>query len=146
MNLRNQRRIAAEVLKVGQDRVTLKPDRSEEISEAITREDVRILVNKGAITVKPVRGVSRGRARKAESQRRKGRRRGHGSRKGTSKAREPKKRAWIKRIRSIRDELQKLRAEGKIDGPAFRKLYSQAKGNLFHGRRHLREHIDKKKQ
>ncbi|MBD3387701.1 MAG: 50S ribosomal protein L19e [Candidatus Altiarchaeales archaeon] len=143
MNLRNQRRLAAEVLKVGVNRVKFDGERLEDISEALTRDDIRTLIKSGAISRKPVKGVSRGRARERERQKEKGRRRGKGHRRGTSNARAPRKREWIRKIRAVRDELRKLKEKKEITVPEYRKLYNQAKGNLFQSRRHLREHIER---
>ncbi|MEM2875660.1 MAG: 50S ribosomal protein L19e, partial [Candidatus Bathyarchaeia archaeon] len=41
MNLRNQRRLATEVLKVGKSRVWFDPERIEDIELAITRDEIR---------------------------------------------------------------------------------------------------------
>lgn len=143
MNLRTQKRIASKVLKVGVTRVIINSGFEEEVSEAITREDIRILVSKGAISARPKKGVSKGRARAKNKQKRKGRRKGQGSRGGTKKARTPKKRSWINKIRALRDELQKLKSGGLVNESNYRKLYRQAKGNLFHSRRHLREYVER---
>jgi len=141
MNLRGQRNLAAKVMKSGKNRVKIDPDRMEEVSEALTRDDIRALIKSKAITKKPKKGVSKGRARQRKKKQKAGRQRGPGHRKGTSKARTPKKRAWITKIRAIRDELKKMRQEGEISPSEYRKLYIQAKGNLFQSRRHLREQI-----
>lgn len=146
MNLRNQRRLAADIMGVGVGRVLIPEDSSEQVSEALTREDVRILIHKGAIGKKPVKSPSKARARARASQKRKGRHKGQGKRKGTSTAREPRKRVWIKKIRAIRDEIRKLQSSGEITDSMYRKIYRQAKGNLFHSRRHLRESIERIKK
>jgi large subunit ribosomal protein L19e len=143
MNLRSQRKLASKILDVGIDRVWIDPDRVEDVSKAITREDIKALVKEGAISAQVKKGVSRGRIRKKHSQKKKGQRKGQGSRKGKKTARSPKKKNWIRKIRAIRDELKKLKAEGKIEEKEYRRLYRQVKGNVFQSRRHLREHIVK---
>lgn len=145
MDLRSQRRIASEVLSVGENKVRFDPERLTEVSEAITRDDVRALVKQGVVSAKEAKGNSRGRLRKRISQKRKGRQSGHGKRKGTKDARTSKKERWMKTIRAVRDELRKLKTEGVIDGSAYRNLYLKAKGGLFHSRRHLREQVEKMK-
>jgi large subunit ribosomal protein L19e len=145
MNLKNQRRIAADIMGVGVRRVLIPEDSAGEVAEALTREDVRILIHNGVIKKRPEKSPSRGRARERETQEKKGRHRGYGRRKGRKTARGPRKEAWITKIRAIRDEIQKLRKEGKITESNYRKIYLQAKGNLFHSRRHLREHIERSK-
>lgn len=145
MNVEGQKRMASELLGVGSSRIKIEPRNIEEVSKAITREDIRDQIKRGNISVRAKRGVSKGRVRKRAVKKGEGRRRGHAHRSGTGNAREPKKRAWIRKIRAIRDEIKKLKDEGTVDKKAYRRLYLQAKGNLFHSRRHVREHLDKAK-
>jgi large subunit ribosomal protein L19e len=137
MDLKTPRRLAASILKVGEDRIWLDPEDAEAISSAVTREDIRRLIKNGAIQAKPVRGVSRYRARKLRLQRMKGRRRGPGKRSGKRGARLPKKRRWISTIRAIRRRLRELREAGEIDSRRYRKLYLMAKGGAFKSKAHL---------
>ena len=65
-DLKNQKRLAASVMKVGASRVRLDPDRGDEIASAVTRADVRKLVDGGVITAVQKTGVSRGRGRKLD--------------------------------------------------------------------------------
>jgi large subunit ribosomal protein L19e len=141
MNLNGQRRLAAQVMKVGATRVKFNPERLEEVSEAITKDDIRGLVKNGAISEKPVTGISRGRYRARKKQKLKGRSKGKGKRAGTARARTPKKRKWIGKIRAIREELKTMRQSKEITPTEYRQLYLQAKGNLFLSRRHLKEQI-----
>ena len=71
MNLSNKKRIAATLLKSGETRVWFDPDRLQEIKEAITKADIRKLINDLAIQAKPKTGVSRFRARKLQSRKEK---------------------------------------------------------------------------
>ena len=141
MNLRSQRRLASSVMKVGRSRVKFDAERLEDISEALTKDDIRSLVNSKAISKKPKKGISRGRARLRQNQKKLGRHKGMGKRKGTAKARTPKKRKWINKIRPLRQELKKMRDSKEISPSVYRGLYIQAKGNLFQSRRHLREQM-----
>jgi large subunit ribosomal protein L19e len=143
MNLTSQRRLAAQVMKIGATRVKFNVERLEDVSEALTRDDVRGLVKSGAIEERPKTGISRGRARLKKAQKLKGRHKGAGKRKGRMKARTPAKRAWISKIRAIRDELKNMRQAKEITAAEYRKLYVQAKGNLFQSRRHLKEQIER---
>ena len=137
MDLRNQRRLAAEILGCGENRIWIDPTRVEDVAEAITRNDVRALINSKAIKAKQKAGISRGRARYKHEQKRKGKRRGHGSRKGAKKARTPKKKAWINTIRPIRAQLAEYRDSGKIDSRTYRKLYRRAKGGMYRSKARL---------
>lgn len=137
MDLRNQRRLAAEILGCGENRVWIDPARIEDVAEAITRSDVRALINSKAIKAKQKAGISRGRARYKSEQKRKGKRRGHGSRKGAKKARTPKKKAWINTIRPVRTQLREYRDQGIIDRRTYRKLYRRAKGGMYRSKARL---------
>lgn len=141
MDLKNQRRIAAQMLKCGESRVWIDPNRTEDVADAITRSDVRTLISSGTIAAKQKRGVSRGRANYLIAQKRKGRRTGQGSRKGRKHARKPSKERWQQTIRPIRQRLKELRDEGVIDTRTYRRYYLRAKGGVFKSRPHLDSHL-----
>ena len=140
-DLRNQRRMAAEILKCGVNRVWMDQDRLDEIAKAVTKDDVRVLINGKAIKARQIKGISTGRKKHAISQKQKGRRSGHGRRKGAKYARTPKKEAWIKTIRPIRQYLRTLRDEKKITPTVYRKYYMKAKGGEFRSKHHLETHM-----
>lgn len=137
MNLKNQRRMAAQILKCGVNRVWVDPTRLEDIEDAITRADIRSLIKSGAIQKRQKKGVSRVRARYHETQKVKGRRRGLGSREGAKYARNPRKALWIQTIRPLRQLLRDLKNTGKIDAKTYRRFYIQAKGGMFKNKAHL---------
>lgn len=145
MNIKNQRRLAAQVMKCSPRRVTFDASRLGDIDESITKADIRTLLSEGAITVKPVQSISRGRARMLAAKKHKGQRSGHGSRKGKRTARLPRKEEWINRIRSQRRFLAYLRETKKIDNKSFRMLYLKAKGGFFRNVRHIKLYVDEQK-
>jgi len=140
-DLRNQRRMAASLLKCGVHRVWMDQDRLEEVAKAVTKDDIRVLINGGAIKSRQAKGISSGRKKYVAKQKEKGRRRGHGSRKGAKFARLPKKERWIKTIRPIRTYLKTLRDDKKIDKTTYRMYYRKAKGGEFRNRNHLQTHL-----
>lgn len=140
-DLRNQRRMASDILKCGKNRVWMDHDRIDEIAKAVTKEDIRILIKGKAIKAVQKNGISSYRSRYNASQKKKGRRKGHGSRKGAKYARLPKKERWIKTIRPIRATLRSLRDEEKIDRKTFCKYYRKAKGGEFRSKHHLITHL-----
>lgn len=142
-NLKMQRRLASDLLKTGENKVLFREDMLNEIKEAITREDIKALINRGAISAKPKRGVSRARAKKVHEQQKKGRMKGPGKRKGAKKARTPKKRAWINKIRPQREFLSLLKEKDHVDNTQYRKLYRLAKAGFFRSRRHLKLYTKK---
>lgn len=140
-DLRNQRRMAAELLKCGQGRVWIDPLHTDEVAEAVTRADVRGLIKKGLVAAKPEQGVARGRARKLAIQKASGRRKGPGSRKGAKGARDPRKRRWIRTIRPLRATLAELRESKKLTASQYRVYYMKAKGGAFRSKAHLVAHL-----
>jgi len=145
MNLRAQRRIAAEVLKVGKNRVRIDPDREDDVSMAITRDDIRTLIHEKGITARYEKGISRSRAKIIHEKKKQGKRKGPGSRKGKKTTYTPKKRAWIQRIRPQRRYLRRLRTRRIITVSAYRKLYRWAAGGMFRNVAHLDFFIKDKK-
>lgn len=141
MDLSVQRRIASLLLKCGENRVYFDPERLEDISDAITRGDIRSLINSGAISKKRKKGTSRVRARKRAIQKIKGRRRGIGKRQGTKYAKITRKTKWINKIRVLRNVLKKLRDEKIIPTITYRKYYRLAKGGMFSSRANLELHM-----
>ena len=140
-DLRNQRRIAASIMKCGSTRVWMDPDRLEEIAKAVTRNDILILINGGAIKSIQKQGNSSGRYNHTLHQKHKGRRTGQGSRKGPKHARLSKKERWIRTIRPIRTYLKQLREDAKIDSHTYRVYYKKAKGGVFRNKQHLKSHL-----
>ena len=141
MDLKNQRRMAAELLGCGRNRVWIDPNRIEDVADAITRADVRTAIDSGTIKALPKRGISKARTRYTQGQKSKGRRRGPGSRKGSTGARNPRKKRWIQTIRPIRNELRQLREEERISPTVYREFYLKAKGGMFKSRHHLVSHL-----
>ena len=137
----NQKRLAAAVMGVGYHRVWLDPEASTDIAAALTREDIKGLIEEGKVTKKQIKGVSRGRARKVHEKRAYGHRKGHGSRSGAKGARRPRKQQWMKKIRALRSRLRELRGNSTIDVSTYRKLYRKAKGGEYRSRAHLDAHI-----
>jgi large subunit ribosomal protein L19e len=141
VNLTNQRRVAATLLKCGENRVWIDSKMSEEVANAVTRDDIRELIKSRIIQSKQKRGISRARIKHAMGQRKKGKRKGQGSRKGGKYARFPKKQRWISTIRPIRAQLRELRDSGIIERSVYRQYYMYSKGGMFKNRSHLMSHL-----
>lgn len=138
MNLTTQKRLAAEILKVGVNRVWIDPDQSEEVSQAITREGVKKLIADGTIKARPNKGISSYRSKKIAQQKSKGKRKGRGSIKGAKGARNPKKKAWMTTIRALRTDLKDMRDNREINRTTYRKLYKMAKGGAFRSKSYMK--------
>lgn len=144
MKLDNQKRLAAEVLKCSYKRIKFDTDNLSDIKEAITKADIRRLIIGKLIWKENATGVSRVRARKRIIQKRKGKQKGHGSRKGSHNARLPGKRDWINRIRAQREFLALLRDKKAIDDTLYRELYMKSKGGFFRSRRHIKLYLEER--
>jgi len=141
MDVKYQRRVAASILKCGVNRVWISSEHLDDVADAITREDIRELIDRNVIQKKQKKGVSRGRARHIAAQKKKGRRKGPGSRKGKKLAGTSKKEKWMTLIRPIRADLKELRDSGKISAHDYRIYYRRAKGGMYKSKSHLRLHI-----
>ena len=139
MSLVSQKRLAADLLKVGVTRIWVDPDDTDRVSSAITREEIRKLIHEGSIAKIPKTGISRGRKRTRRQELRAGRHKGQGRRKGGIK---PGKQEWVIRIRSIRRRLRSLRDKRFITTGAYRKLSLMSKGGSFRSAAHLDEYVE----
>ena len=128
--LRLQKRLAASILKVGQSRVWLDPERLDDIKSAITRADIRRLIKEGAIKALPPK-IKKPKEKKK-------RRKGPGRRKGSRKAGKDES---IKTVRALRKFLKELRDSGKITRRQYRELYLKVKGGMFRSRAHLKLYL-----
>jgi len=130
-NLTSQRRLASRILDVGQNRVWIDPARIEDVEGAITREEVRKLIHEKIIKCLPEKGVSRSRAKSVREKKRKGRRKGPGSRVGSGQAIITKKDAWMLKIRSLRKKLRALKASRVITETTYTQYYRMAGSGRF---------------
>jgi len=130
-DLKSQKRLAAQILKIGKNRVWIDPERTDDAETAITRDEIRKLIHEGVIKSMPQKGVSRSRARILREQKKKGRRRGSGSRTGSPQARLSRKESWMRKIRALRKRLRELKAKKVIADTTYRKLYQMASSGRF---------------
>jgi large subunit ribosomal protein L19e len=141
-DLSAQKRLAAEVLDVGKNKIWFDPDAQSEIAEAITREDIRELVGDGTIRAEEPSGNSRGRARERQGKRSYGHQTGPGSRRGKAGGRQDPKEDWQSRIRAQRAFLREAREEGTLTPSEYRDLYDKAGGGEFDSVADLQRFID----
>lgn len=143
-DLKSQRRLASKILKIGQNRVWIDPEKTDDAEAAITREEIRKLIHENVIKMLPEKGVSRSRARVLHAKKKKGRRSGIGSTTGAAHAKVSKKEAWMLRIRALRKRLRKVRASKTITEGNYRKLYKMASSGRFESvgdlERYLKSH------
>ena len=142
MNLTSQRKLAATVLDCGMNRVWIDPERADEVSMAITREEIRKLIKEKAIKALPENSQSRGRARVLAEKKKKGRRIGAGSKKGARFSVVSRKTRWMNKIRAQRKHLADLRDRRVIGVSAYRSLYRKAKGGEFRSVAEIERYIN----
>jgi large subunit ribosomal protein L19e len=142
MKLAVQKRLAASVLKCSAKRVHFASERLSDIKEAITKADIRGLVNDNVITKTQEKGVSRARANHRADQRRKGLQRGTGKRKAKPTATLPRKDAWMSKIRAQRKLIAELKEKDLVTKVGYKELYRKSKGGFFRNRRHIKLYID----
>ena len=141
MGANSVRKIAAGMLKCGESRIRI--EMTKEVEEALTRDDVRSLIRSGLVWKVQKKGTSKFRTKVAFRQKKKGRRTRMGSRHGTFNARSgPKKRRWIKSIRSLRRLLKELRVNGQIEPRTYTEFYPRIKGGEFRNKKHLLTYLD----
>lgn len=137
MDLDQVKALAAKVAGVGISKI--KVINAEKAMQAMTRDDVRSLLKQGFVMVRPVNLRSSVRAREARAKKKKGGRRGHGTRKGT---RTSEKGLWMRRVRSLRRRLNK--AKPSLKKGAYQNLYRRAKGGYFRDLGHLETYLKEK--
>ena len=131
MSLRSQRRLASKILKVGENRVWIDSERISDVETAITREEIRKLINEGVIKAAPKKGTSRARVKILKIKKQKGLRRGPGTKEGASRAKISQKEAWMNKIRAIRKQLRMLKKERIITENTYRVVYRKAGSGIF---------------
>jgi len=142
MNVRNQKRMIAKLMKVGKDRVKFDIEKLPEIKEAITKADLRFLLSSGAIKIQQKTGHSKVRSRKIKIQKSKGRRKGIGTRKGRKTARLPRKDFWMSKTRSQRSFIKLLKQKNLISKQTYRDVYHKIKSNRFRSIRLIKLYIE----
>ncbi len=123
MTIATVRRLAADILSVGENKIKISPDGLKDAEGALTRSDVKSLIEKGVVTkAKPQGRASTG----------KGGRRGHGRRRGTPV---DSKNVWMDKVRSQRKMLRRLVESGAVKKDAKRMLYFKVKSGIFRNKR-----------
>jgi large subunit ribosomal protein L19e len=111
------KQIASQILNSGVSRIKILPNAIEDVKKALTRNDIRKLIeDKKIIAI-------------AKKQKMKKERKKKSVRKGTAKARRSVK--WEDKVRAQRRLLKKLKEEKKISNQNFKKVYKLIKSGNF---------------
>jgi large subunit ribosomal protein L19e len=141
-DLKTQKRLAGSILKASPKRIKFDPSRLHDIKAAITKHDIKQLINDGVIAVAQKKGISRVRAKKIAIQRSKGLRSGPGSKEGKATARNPSKAAWMAKVRAQRKFLAELKEKSIVSHETYRQLYLKSKGGFFRNVRHIKIYMN----
>jgi large subunit ribosomal protein L19e len=144
VNLKKKRELVARILGIGANRVRFEPDKLDDITDSITREDLRSLVKRGTIWTTKVKGTSRGRAKTKQAIRKKSGL-GPGSKKGKKTARTGKKSAYVTKIRSMRYHLKVMKDRNEINRQTYWLIYKKVDGGQVRSVSHLRDIVKQTK-
>lgn len=144
VNIKKKRELVARILGVGSNRIRFEPDRLEDVGDSITRENIRSLVNSGAIWTVQRKGTSKGRSADKKSVW-KIHGKGPGSKKGKKTARVGKKEVYVVRVRSMRYHLKVLKERKDINNEAYWNLYKKVNGGQVRSLAHLRDLVKEAK-
>ncbi|MDD2655896.1 MAG: 50S ribosomal protein L19e [Candidatus ainarchaeum sp.] len=133
MSATTVKRLAADILCVGVNRIRLDKDNLGKVEEALTRADVRGLVDEGVVYAIPKKAGHRTQDKS---------RQGRGRRKGNKKARMGGgKSSWMVRIRSQRAYLEQLLGSGELPKAHKRTIYLKIKGGAFKGKAAMKAYL-----
>ncbi len=130
MKLNTKKLLAVKTLGVGKGRIVFNRERLEEIKDAITKQDIRDLIESGAIIIRENNG-------RRTVLRRRTRRRAGSVRKKVNQS----KREYVIRTRKLRAYLVELLLHGKISKEQYKILRTQIKASIFRSKAHLKEHL-----
>lgn len=123
MSIASVRRLAADLFGIGENKIRISPDHLGEAEGALTREDVRGLIQKGIVTKAKPQGRASTNKDKA---------RGMAHRRGN---RIPSKVAWMEKVRSQRRFLKDLLAGGVLKRADKWNVYMKIKSGMFKSKR-----------
>lgn len=124
MAVNTVRRLAADLLNVGENRVRIDPASISEVKSAMTRADVQALIDKGVVKAAPKQGRKKNDKKK---------RRGRGSRKGTGGVTD--KQRWMEKVRAQRKLLRRLLELGALEKEDKRAVYMRIKSGIFRSKK-----------
>lgn len=130
MKLDKKKALAVRTLGVGKSRIVFNNSRLDEIKEAITKQDIKDLVLKGAISVKEIKGRKTKKVRK--TRRRKG---------SIKKIVNTRKRDYMTLTRKFRSYVAKLKKNGLISRENYIELRKQIRLKAFKSLVNIKEKI-----
>lgn len=145
VNIGKKRELVARILGVGANRVRFEPDKLEDVADSITRDNIRSLINSGAIWTVRVKGTSRGKAKEKRAVW-KTHGKGPGSKKGHKTTRVGKKAVYVVKVRSMRYHLKVLKDRKEITNDVYWQVYKKVNGGQVRSLAHLRDLVKEAKR
>ncbi len=134
MNLRKKKELAAKTLNVGKERIIFVESRLDEIKEAITKQDIRDLVERKAILLKEKQGRKKVKKRKNA--------RGAGKIKKKINVR---KRNYVKVTRKLRKYLKAVKEKLGMGREEVKEIRKAIRNKKFKSKANLKEHLGERK-
>ena len=131
MNLGQKKELAAKTMKVGKQRISFVNERLSEIKEAITKEDMRGLVESGAVIVNPVKGRKTNVSRK--------------NRRGTGKIKlkvNKRKQEYVIITRKLRAYTAELKKQGKLTAEEVTEIRKRIRNRAYKSKANLKLYIE----
>jgi large subunit ribosomal protein L19e len=129
MNLAKKKILAAKTLKVGKKRITFLEPRLDEIKEAITKQDIKDLVQEGAILIKDVAG------------RKKVKKKTKRSTGNIKKKVNTRKQDYVIMTRKLRKYTREMEKLGKVSREEVTEIRKKIRNKIFRSKAHLRDYI-----
>ena len=130
MNLKKKKLLAQRTLKVGKERIMFVKERVDEIKEAITKQDILTLKEKGAIKIKEIKGRKKNLKRKAK--------RSTGNiRKKVNK----RKQEYVILTRKLRSLLAEEKKQKNLDQEEILDIRKKIRNRVFKSKNHLKDYI-----
>ncbi|MAG79168.1 hypothetical protein CMI40_02220 [Candidatus Pacearchaeota archaeon] len=134
MNLSKKKILATKALKVGKERIVFLQSRLNEIKEAITKQDIRDLINDKAIIVKNIKG-------RKKNTKKKGKKSIGNIRKKVNK----RKKEYVIMTRKLRKYLSEIKKQEKIEKEEVKNIRKKIRNRIFKDKAHLVNYIKKLK-
>jgi len=135
MNLRNKKTLAAKVFGVGKGRIFFVPERRDIIKEAMTRQDLKSLVNDGGIIIKEKSG------RKKKVKRKNPRKTGK-----IKLKRNLRKRRYLTLTRKLRAYIKELKKRGLIEKQKVQEIRKKIRNKDFKSLAHLKTYLGERQK
>lgn len=130
MNLGKKKSLAARTFDVGKKRITFITARSNEIKEAITKQDIKDLHKDGAIIIKPIKGQKRNKI--------KNKRRSPGN---IRKRVNTRKQDYVIMTRKLRKHVAALKLRGKLSRIESIEIRKKIRNKIFRSLAHMKDYI-----